>query len=112
MAAIRLKSSHLYIEAPLAREVFGDANKADVVYYPERGTLLLCAPDKEFFHKMHKTHLMMLKDRNAKGDKTIMLTELLIDHEIDDRDRDLNYTVRPETKILSIELSSSLSQLL
>lgn len=104
MSAIRLKSSHLYLDAALARELFGDANKIDVVYYPERRSLLLCAPDKEFFHKLHKTSLMMLKERNLQGDKTIMLTELLIDHDIDDTDRDLTYDIRAETKILNVEL--------
>jgi hypothetical protein len=104
MSPIRLKSSHLYLDAAIARELFGDASKVDMVYYPERRSLLLCAPEKEFFHKLHKTSLVMLKDRNVQGDKTIMLGELLIDHDIDNTDRDLNYDVRPETKILSVEL--------
>jgi hypothetical protein len=104
MSSIKLKSSHLYLEADIVQELFGSTNKVDMVYYPERTSLLLCAPDKEFFHKLHKTKLVNLKERNLKGDKTITLQELLIDNDIDDTDRDLEYEIRPETKILSVRL--------
>jgi hypothetical protein len=104
MSGVRLQSSHLYLDAEIVRELFGTANKVDMVYYPERNSLLLCATDKEFFHKMHKTKLVNLKDRNLKGDKTITLQELLIDNDIDDTDRDLEYNIRTETKILNVRL--------
>lgn len=100
---VYLKNSHLYIDAPVVREAFGDDPQVSVVYYPDRQTLLVAGKSKAFFEKLHQTNWTLLKDRNRLGDKTINLREILIDHDRDDTDRDLPYDLKT-TGILSVTL--------
>jgi 3'-phosphoadenosine 5'-phosphosulfate (PAPS) 3'-phosphatase len=100
---IRLKNGHLYIDAPVVQQAFGDDPQVSVVYYPERQTLLVAGKSKAFFEKMHETNWVVLKDRNLLGDKTVYLREILIDHDLDDTDRDLEYTLKT-TGILTVTL--------
>jgi hypothetical protein len=102
MSQIKLRSQHLLIEGPLAAAVFGDAPQVHTVYYPQQKSLLLAPMDDEFFAKLHKTALQMLKTRNLHGDKSISLQELLIDHELDDSDRDLAFSHTPGTSLLQV----------
>lgn len=101
---VQLKSSHLVINHEIAAEIFGDALNANVVYYPDRRTLLVAPESDELFKQLHKAKQHMLKGRNAKGDKTIALHELLIDHEIDHTDRVLAYRNQKELSLLNVTL--------
>lgn len=87
----------------LVSEIFGDDEQINMVYYPERNDLLLAARSKTFFQKLHKTHWTALKLKNPKGDKSVFIRDLLIDHEIDDSDRNLNYEIK-STGIIEIKL--------
>lgn len=100
---VRLKNSHLHIDASVVRTAFGNDPQVSLVYYPDRQTLLVAGKSKAFFEKMHKTDWVVLKDRNLLGDKTILLREILIDHDIDDTDRELTYDLKT-TGILSVHL--------
>ena len=62
------------------------------------------ASNFEVFKKIHKAGQQMLKDRNLKGDKSIALHEILIDHQIDETDRELTYELAPGMKILNVKL--------
>ncbi|MGB3850848.1 MAG: hypothetical protein WA958_12835 [Tunicatimonas sp.] len=104
MDPVALKTSHLYLSASVATAVFGDELRAFVAYDPERSALLLAPASAQWFKKMHKASQHMLKVRNQQGDRTVALHEILIDHEVDDQDRSLEYTVQEKTGILKITL--------
>jgi len=101
---IRLKCSHLHIDHEVASAVFGDQPNVYVVYYADRRTLMLAPTNDELFKNLHKASQQMLKDRNLKGDKTIALHETLIDHQVDETDRDLVYELQEGLGILSVHL--------
>ncbi len=100
---IQLKNGHICFDKTLVETLFGEEEKANLVYYPERKTLLLAARSKTFFEKMHKVHWTVLKLRNLKGDKTISIQDLILDNDLENTDRLLNYEIK-NTGIISIEL--------
>ena len=101
---IRLKASHLMIDQEIATEVFGNDFNVNMIYYAEKRTLMIAAKSDELFKKLHKAKPHMLKDRNLKGDKTIALHEILIDNEVNDIDRDLEYESQKGLGILNVKL--------
>lgn len=101
---IRLKSSHLLIDSEIAIDVFGSDLNVNVVYYANRRTLMIAPKSDDLFKTLHKAQQHMLKDRNAKGDKTIALHELLIDNEVNSSDRILQYEYQKELRILNVKL--------
>jgi hypothetical protein len=104
MPGIQLKTQHLLIAADIAAEVFGAAAQAFTVYYPQQRALLLAPMDDEIFPQVHKAQLQMLKSRNLSGDKSMSLQEIIIDHDIDEADRELEYVFQPGMRMLKITL--------
>lgn len=100
---IQLKNGHIWFDKATVETLFGEEEKANLVYYPERKTLLLAARSKTFFEKMHKVNWVVLKLRNLKGDKTISIQDLILDNDLDSTDRLLSYEIK-NTGIISIEL--------
>jgi hypothetical protein len=88
---VRLKSQYLLIDHEVAQAVFGDAQQAYLVYYPQQQALFLAPKDDPIFSTIHKATLAMLKDRTPLGDKSLSLQEIIIDNDLDDTDRDLEY---------------------
>ena len=101
---VRLQGTHLLIDHEIVQTIFGEDTVAYVVYYPERKTIMLAAYSDELFKKLHKTAQQMLKDRNLKGDKSLALGEVLIDNQLDESDRDLEYKVEAALGVLSVKL--------
>lgn len=101
---IKLRTQHLWISGDIAGTVFGDLDKVYTVYYPQLHALLLAPMDDEIFPTIHKGDLQMLKTRNLEGDKTISLQEIIIDHDLDDSDRDLVFMHQPGVRILHVTL--------
>lgn len=104
MSKIRLKSSHIYIESALAKKVFREENYAYAVYVAKQHRLLITPVSSQWFVKMHKPAQFLLKSRTLKGDKTLALREILIDNELDETDRDLDFEVVENTSLLKIKL--------
>ena len=103
-APVRLQSSHLLIDREVASEAFGNDQNVYTIYYPDKRTLMIAPVSDEVFKKLHKAAQQMLKDRNQRGDKSIALHETLIDHAIDDTDRDLEYELQKGLGILNVKL--------
>lgn len=103
-SSVQLKSSHIWIAQQIALDLFGDSPNVNMVYYPERRTIMLARKDDELFSSLHKAKQYMLKSRSASGDKTVAIHEILIDNEIDSTDRDLEYTAGDGSGILSLQL--------
>lgn len=101
---VQLKASHLLIDREIVDQIFGSDQNVYVVYYASRRTLMIAPVSDDLFKQLHKASQHMLKDKNAKGDKTIALHELLIDNEINDEDRTLPYECQPELRTLSVKL--------
>ncbi len=101
---VRLKSSHLHIDQKVVTEAFGNNLNVFVVYYPDRHSLMIAPVSDGVFKKLHKAGQYMLKDRNLKGDKTIALHEILIDNQVNETDRDLEYDLQPGLGILNVKL--------
>jgi len=101
---IKLRTQHLWISGDIAGTVFGELDKVYTVYYPQLHALLLAPMDDEIFPTIHKGDLQMLKTRNLEGDKTISLQEIIIDHDLDDSDRDLLYMHQPGVRMLHVTL--------
>ena len=101
---VRMKACHLLVDQEVAVEAFGNEQNVYVVYYPDRKALMIAPVSDEVFKNLHKAGQQMLKDRNLKGDKTIALHEILIDHQLDETDRDLDYELQPGMGILNVQL--------
>lgn len=101
---IKLKNSHLWIAAELAADALGEGAFVFGVYYPQQHALILAPVDDPVFPTIHKPEQLLVKNRNQAGDKSISVQEILIDHEIDDTDRDLVYMHQPGLKMLHITL--------
>lgn len=91
METVALLNRHLLIGAELAKSFLADSTHINMVYYAQRHTLMLAPAADELFKGLHKTSMQMVKNKNLVGDKTISLEELLIDNELNDMDRPLDY---------------------
>ncbi len=101
---VRLQSSHLIIGQELSTQVFDGTSSAYLVYYPDRRVLMIAPSTDETFKQLHKVTQHMLKDRNLKGDKSIALHEMLIDHQLDETDRALTFEWNDAMGILNINI--------
>ena len=104
MKGARLKSSHIYLSGEIVKNVFGEIVHAYVTYLKDQEKLLITPVSSGWFVKMYEPNQFMLKARNLDGDKTVAIHEILIDHELDGTDRDLEYEVIERTKLIKIEM--------
>jgi hypothetical protein len=103
-AEVRLKSSHIYLKGSLVETIFDHINYAYVTYVKDQGNILITPITSTWFVKMYKPKQFLLKTRNLEGDKTLAVRELLIDNELDSKDRDLSHEVIPSTKLIKIHI--------
>jgi hypothetical protein len=104
MSWIKLANQHLVIDNETAATFFPAASHVSVVYYPNTKTLLLADVNDALFKSLHKTVMLMVKDKNMKGDKAITLEEIIIDNDINPADRELQHKADEAMKIISIIL--------
>lgn len=103
---VRLNRQHLWISGELAERVFNNERQVYTVYYPQRKALLLAPMSNEDFKALHECSLVMLKDRNRQGDKSLSLQEVLIDHDLDIQDRPLAYSAIESLQLLQVILGA------
>lgn len=99
-----LKKQHLWLSGEIAAQVFQKERQIYIVYYDTPGTLLLAPMSDTVFKQLHKCALVLLKDRNLKGDKALSLQEIIIDNDLDDTDRSLSYKNESGLNILQVNL--------
>lgn len=99
---VKLSSAHIIIGSKLATSFFGNAQRVNWVYYPQRKTLMVAAAEDELFKQLHKTSGSLLKLKNALGDRGMAMRELLIDNDLDEQDRELEYKADTTLNILNI----------
>ncbi|MCC6725651.1 MAG: hypothetical protein IT258_14175 [Saprospiraceae bacterium] len=101
---VRLQGQHLWLAAEVAQGVFGDSHQVFAVYYDNLKSLLLAPVTDETFKAAHECSMLFVKVRNQQGDRTISLQELILDHDIDDTDRDLAYAWVPGLTMMQVKL--------
>ena len=94
----------MIIDAGIAQPFFAQASHVNIVYYAQRKTLMVASVHDHLFKTLHKTNMVMLKLKNAKGDGSVTIQELLIDNDIDPTDRALDFNADSTMKIISIFL--------
>ncbi len=104
MTQIFLKSAHIYLQSDLVNTIFENIRYAYVTYLKDQQRLLITPVSSQWFVKMHKPTQFLLKSRNLKGDKTIAIREILIDHDIDIADRELTFETIEKTNLIKIVL--------
>ncbi|MEL7159942.1 MAG: hypothetical protein AAFN92_04230 [Bacteroidota bacterium] len=105
-APVQLKRQHLWLSAEIAADAFAGERQVYVVYYPQRGALLLAPMSDDAFKSLHECSLVMLKDRNVRGDKSLSLQEIVIDNDLDGSDRPLAFTTQPGLRMLQVKLTA------
>jgi hypothetical protein len=101
---VKFSNAHIIIDKKIVADVFGDSAKVSWVYYPKKDIMMIANASDEFFKSIHKTSNSILKHKNEKGDRSISIEELIIDNEVNDAERNLNFTVDNTIKILNISL--------
>lgn len=101
---VLLKESHIYVPAQVATACFENQQNVYLAYYPQSRSLLIASIQDDNFKQIHKASQKMLKNRNAHGDKSVAIHDILIDHNINGEDRELEYAFQTELNILNIKL--------
>ncbi|HMQ47157.1 MAG TPA: hypothetical protein PKA00_06590 [Saprospiraceae bacterium] len=102
---VQLRKKHLWIAADVATNAFNEEQQVYAVYYPKMGMLLLAPMSDSLFKQAHECLMLMLKDRNLQGDKSLSLQEIIIDNDLDDTDRPLAYTAVPGLRMLQVKFA-------
>lgn len=105
---ITLTNRHIVIGQQIVDILFADAVQVCWVYYAAKHTMLVASNNDELFKSLHKTSTSILKFKNSTGDRSISVEELLLDNDLDQTDRILDYTVDEKMNILSIHFHKSL----
>ncbi len=101
---VRLNREHLWLSATVAENAFAGERQVYIVYYPNRKSLLLAPMSDTAFKQLHECALVMLKDRNLAGDKSLSLQEIIIDHDLEGSDRPLAFKGAPGLRMLQVTL--------
>jgi hypothetical protein len=97
-----LKSSHVYLNAALVERLFESIHYAYVTYVVKQKTMLITPVSSQWFVKMHEPTQFLLKSRNLKGDRTLAIREILIDNDLDTKDRVLQFEIVEKTNLIKI----------
>lgn len=92
MSELNLKSQHIIVYQPMVEKLLCGETHVLLKYDTAEKVLLMAPASKSEFKLAHKAAQHMLKEKNLKGDKSIAIHEILIDHELDENDRALSFS--------------------
>jgi hypothetical protein len=101
---VYLEASHICIKKEIAEKIFGAETVVLSVFYSKDNCFMAAPASEELFKNLHKTSQQMLKSKNSAGDKSISIQELIIDNDINETDRDLEFTAEEALHILKVKL--------
>jgi len=101
---VYLEAGHICIKKNTAEKIFGAETVALSVFYAKDNTFMISPSSEELFKTIHKANQQMLKSKNANGDKSISIQELLLDNDIDENNRDLEFVIEEALHILKVKL--------
>lgn len=98
------EAQHICIKKNIAEKIFGDETVVLTVFYAKDNTFMASPASEELFKTIHKASQQMLKSKNLNGDKSISIQELLLDNDIDETNRNLEFTIEEALHILKVKL--------
>jgi hypothetical protein len=101
---VYLEAGHICIKKNTTEKIFGDETVVLSVFYAKDNTFMVSPSSEELFKTIHKANQQMLKMKNAAGDKSISIQELLLDNDIDESDRNLEFVTEEALHILKVKL--------
>lgn len=101
---ISLKSSHLYLNNELVNKVFKEIDYAYVTYVKDQKRILITPVTSKWFIQLYKPTQFLLKSRNQKGDRTLAIREVLIDNDLDMKDKDLSFEWIKKTNLIKVTI--------
>ncbi len=99
---VYLEAGHIIIKNLLAQKIFGEETVVLSIYYNKENSFMVAPASEEFFRKMHKANQQMLKLKNANGDRSLPVQDILLDNNLNENDRDLKFTKEETLHILKI----------
>jgi len=101
---VYLEAAHICIKKNIAEKIFGLESVVLSVFYAKDNTFMAAPASEELFKTIHKANQQMLKIKNVAGDKSISIQELLLDNDIEENDRDLEFVIEEALHILKVKL--------
>ena len=93
------------MSSTLASTLFKQDNLAFMTFQESTKQLLVAPVTSTWFTKMHEAKQCLLKDKNMHGDKSIAPHALIIDHELDETDRELEFELNEQVGWIKINLN-------
>lgn len=85
-------------------QLFTEVTHVYLVYEEKHHHILITPVTSQWFKKMYKPAQYILKARNLEGDKTIDIGGILIDNDLNETDRELEYEIIDKTELLKIAI--------
>ncbi|MEP7374250.1 MAG: hypothetical protein ABI675_12720 [Chitinophagaceae bacterium] len=101
---VYLEAAHVCIKKNIAEKIFGSETVVLSVFYNKDNTFMVSPASEELFRTIHKASQQMLKSKNAAGDKSISIQEFLLDNDIEEHDRNLEFVIEEALHILKVKL--------
>ncbi|MEO1052617.1 MAG: hypothetical protein AAFX87_18435 [Bacteroidota bacterium] len=101
---VRLSSSHLVIAPEIARQLFDDTNSAYISYKEDQHTLLISPATNSWFPKLHDACQCLLKDKDLAGTKSIVIRDMIIDHDLPDENRSLSFQINQDKRFMKVSI--------
>lgn len=101
---IKLKNGHLIIHHELADTTIKETRQVYAVYYDNLKAILLAPDSDETFKSAHECVMLFVKTKNLAGDRSISIQEFIVDNEINDTDRDLEFMSAPGMQMIHISM--------
>jgi hypothetical protein len=101
---VYMEGGHICIKASIAEKIFGPDSMALCIYYPNDRTFMAAPAGDDLFRTIHKGKPQILKSKNKAGDRSISIQELLLDNDIDDTNRSLDFVAEEALNILKVIL--------
>ncbi len=101
---VSLQNGHIVVSKNLVDQVLDNCDRAGWVYYANRNIMMLASSADDLFKSIHQSKISLFKHRNEQGDRSLSIQELLLDHEIDGKNRELKFRADEILKVLTIYL--------
>lgn len=99
---VNLSHSHIIVDNSVVQQLFPEAGRVSWVFYPAKNQLMIAGEQDELFKSLHKTSTTIFKLRNGKGDRSLDVLSVIIDHDIDDADRELKFLADNAMNVLNV----------
>ncbi len=99
---VQLHNSHIIIDKDIASQLFSNESYVQAIYYENDGKLMVARDSDDLFRSFHKAKRELLKDKNLFGDKSINIRELIIDNDLDETNRTLEYKADIGMNVLNV----------